>query len=431
MRRLFLTALVIPLILGCSGTETPEPVNQAPSISFTTTEIAFGYRIPHDLTVSVSDPEGDALSVTWEITGGTLTPQNSQKTIMEWMPERSVGDDVVTITVSDGELSKSVTEPLRRGTRRTANDYDFGEFVIEESPYIIDPTEETIGFGYPNHGIVSIEAGVELYINKRGLAIEVLGTLESAGTQADTVLIRPNDRTLRCAEQRGWWEGFRVVSDQAGAGQVNMNWTQVSYGVKNLWVQGGASSNLTNSRFVCSADAGVKMSSAGTLVVDNCDISSNRSHGVDVSSLSETVLPAGVTIVNNLIKSNGHTGINLDLRDTLQVVTTVITGNSIQFNSVHGIALTNSAWATIQNNDFILNNLSSVSNIWLDTPYPGAVFIPSDWDTLLATNNFWSRAYDPGQASFIEETVRDKSDNPTLGTYVIIAPWENEKQSNH
>jgi parallel beta-helix repeat protein len=143
------------------------------------------------------------------------------------------------------------------------------------------------------------------------------------------------------------------------------------------------------------------------------------------------LIPTQVTITNNLIKSNGHTGINLNLQDIEQTLTTVITGNSIQFNSIHGIALTNAAWADIRNNDFILNNLSNVSNIWLETPFPGPVTVTADWDTLLATSNYWSRAYDPGQASFIEDTVRDKSDNPTLGTYVIIAPWENEKQSSH
>jgi len=427
MRRLFLTALVIPLILGCSGTESPEPVNQAPSITFITTEIVFDFLRSNTLAVSVSDPDGDPLSVTWEITSGTLVPAGSQ-TMMEWTPVRSVGDDIVTITVSDGELSDSVTEPLKRGTHMRQDEYNTETFDFDRSPFIIDPVEETIGFGAIGYGTITIDPGVELYINKRNLAIEVLGTLQSNGTQQDTILIRPNDRTLRCADQRDWWEGFRVISDENNDGQVNMTWTQVSYGVKNLSFQNGSIGNLTNCRFVCSSEAGVLMSSVGTLVVDNCDVSSNRSHGVDVTS---SLIPTSVTITNNLIKSNGHTGINLNLQDIERTLTTVITGNSIQFNSVHGIALTNSAWATIQNNDFILNNLSSISNIWLDTPYPGAVFIPSDWDTLLATSNYWSRAYDPGQASFIEDTVRDKSDNPTLGTYVIIAPWENEKQSSH
>ena len=50
---------------------------------------------------------------------------------------------------------------------------------------------------------------------------------------------------------------------------------------------------------------------------------------------------------------------------------------------------------------------------------------------ILATNNYWSRAYDPGDVRFIEETVRDKSDNPLLGTYVDVTPWKNEKQSDH
>jgi len=429
MRRLFFAALVIPLVLGCSGSETPETANQAPSISFTTTEIAFNYRTTHNLSVSVSDPDGDPLTVNWVITSGTLTAMNSQKTLMQWTPESSVGEDVVTITVSDGEFSDEVTEPLKRGTRLTQDEYNTETFDIDRSPYIIDPSEETIGFGATGYGTITIDKGVELYINKRNLAIEVLGTLEASGTQADTVLIRPNDRTLRCADQRGWWEGFRVISDENNDGQVNMTWTQVSYGVKNLSFQNGSNGNLTNCRFVCSSEAGVLMGSVGTLVVDNCDISSNRSNGINVSSLA--AIPAQVTITNNLIKSNGHTGINLNLQDVDQALTTVITGNSIQFNSVHGISLTNSAWAIIKNNDLILNNLSNVSNIWLETPFPGNVAVASDWDSLVATNNYWSREYGPGDARFIEETVRDESDNPTLGTYVIIDPWENEKQSDH
>jgi parallel beta-helix repeat protein len=118
----------------------------------------------------------------------------------------------------------------------------------------------------------------------------------------------------------------------------------------------------------------------------------------------------------------------MELRDNAQAADITIERNEIKLNASHGIAMTNSVWATIQHNDFILNNLSNVSNIWLETPFPGTVIVPADWDTLFAINNYWGRAYEPGEIGFIEDTVEDKSDDPALGTYVIVDPWENTPQ---
>jgi hypothetical protein len=427
MMRVMLLALVIPLIVACSGTETPEPVNQAPTIQYTATELVVDKSQTARLTVSVSDPEGDPLTLSWSITSGTLS-DGSSRTEKIWDPPNEVGTDTLTVTVSDGELSDSITEIIKRGTRRTASEYNTWTFTKALSPWILDPPTQTIGFGSPNHGTVTIEAGTEVYVNKQNLAIEVLGTLESIGTQADTIVVRPNDRTLRCQEGRGWWEGFRIVTDQLSAGQVTMEYTHVSYGTNNLYVwQGTASATLRNCRFVCSSEASIAMGSRGSLLVDNCDISSNQRHGIDISSLSS--VPASVTITNNAIRSNGHTGINMDLLDTSQSLTITIERNVIKLNAVHGIALTHAAWATIQHNDLFLNNLSSVSNIWLNEPYPDQVDVPADWDTLLAIDNYWGRAYDPGEIGFIRDTVEDKLDNNDLGTYVIVSPWQNSPQA--
>lgn len=427
--RVMLTALVIPLVISCSGTETPETVNQAPTIQYTATEIVVDYSRDARLTVSVSDPEGDPLTLTWEITSGTLSDGFS-KTEKIWDPPSSVGTDTLTVSVSDGELSDSVTEIIKRGTRRTATQYDGWTFTKALSPWILDPpaNTQTIEFTTNSNSTVRIEPGAEVYVNLRDLAIEVRGTLESVGTQADTILVRPNDRTLRCGDERGWWEGFRARTDGPVAGRINMEYTQVSYGRKNIWLQeGDASASLQNCRFVCSEDAAVQMASRGTLLVDNCDISSNRTHGIDISSLS--TVPASVTITNNFIRSNGHTGINMNLQDGSQTLDITIERNEIKLNAVHGVAMTNAVWATIQRNDFILNNLSDVSNIWLNTPFPGAVDVPADWDTLMAINNYWGRAYDPGEIGLIEDTVEDKSDDTALGTYVVVDPWENTPQA--
>jgi len=430
MMRVMLTALVIPLIISCAGTETVEPANQAPTIQYTSTNIVVDYARDTRLTVSVSDPDGDPLTLTWKITSGTLsdTPSKTEKT---WRPPESVGTDTLYVTVSDGELSDSVTEIIKRGTRWTAKAIDNWTFTKAESPWILDPpaSTNTIEFTTVNNSTVHIEPGVELYVNIRNLAIEVRGTLESVGTQADTILVRPNDRTLRCGDERGWWEGFRARQDGPTAGRVNMEYTQVSYGRKNIWLmEGSASATLRHCRFVCSEEAGVEIGSTGTLFVDSCDISSNESHGIDISS--EAIVPTTVTIKNNFIRSNGHTGINMKLPDRSQSADITIERNEIKLNAVHGIAMKNSVWATIQHNDFILNNLSSVSNIWLIAPYPGAVDVPADWDTLFAINNYWGRAYAPGEIGFIEDTVEDKSDNDDLETHIIVDPWENTPQTD-
>jgi hypothetical protein len=429
MMRVMLIVLVIPLAISCSGTETPETVNQAPTIHYTATEIVVDKRRNARLTVSVSDPDGDPLTLSWQITSGTLS-DGSSSTEKIWDPPNEVGTDTLTVTVSDGDLKDSVTEIIKRGTRETADMYGNWRFRKADSPLILDPpAASTIQFTTNANETVTIEPGVEIYVNVQDLAIEVRGTLESIGTQADTILIRPNDRTLRCGDGRGWWEGLRAKTEGPVAGRINMEYTQVSYGVRNIFLQDGdASANLKNCRLVCSRDAAIEMASRGTLLVDNCDISSNRTHGIDISSLS--TVPASVTITNNFIRSNGHTGINMELRDVSQAADITIERNEIKLNSIHGIAMTNAVWATIQHNDFILNNLANVSNIWLETPFPDAVNVPADWDTLLAINNYWSRAYNPGEIGLIEDTVEDRSDNPALGTYVIVDPWQNTPQAN-
>jgi hypothetical protein len=424
-------AFLLPLVFGCAGSDTVEPVNQSPTIEYTSTEIAVDFAQNTPLSVSVSDPDGDPLTLTWEITSGTLQDTGS-KTTKTWVPPRSVGTDTLYVRVSDGELSASITEIIKRGRRTTGSEFDNWTFTKASSPWILDPPSETIGFGSPTHGTVTIEPGVELYINKPDLAVEILGTLECVGTQADTILIQPNDRTLRCADQRDWWEGMRVITDETSAGVVNMAYTQMSYGVRDLWLwQGNASATLEHCRFVCSSEAAVEMGSTGSILIDHCDISSNKKYGIAISSGSS--VPASVTITNNRIRSNGHTGIYMDLRDISQSLTIVIERNEIKLNAVHGVSLTNAAWASIQHNDFILNNLSNISNIWLDAPYPYGidvpVDVPADWDSLLATDNYWGRSYDPGDVGLIEDTVEDRSDNPSLGTYVIVDPWQNTPQA--
>jgi hypothetical protein len=334
----------------------------------------------------------------------------------------SIGQDTVTVTVSDGELSDEVAAIVKRGTRNTATDLSSYTFTADGSPWILDPPVGTIRWGD-----IQIEAGTELYINREDLLVEIVGNLQSIGTRSDTILVVPNDRTVRCGDERPWWKGFQLVADGPNVGQADMAYTQVSYGERSLYVwQGNSSAHVRNCRFVCGGEAGIKMGSSGVLVVDSCEVSDNKQYGIYVSS---STVPQSVTITNCLIKSNDHTGIALDLRDETQAADITIEYNDIRLNSSYGITLINAVWATIQHNDFALNNLSNVSNIVLFDPYPNVSGSTAAWDTLPAIYNFWGRAYTPGEISLIEKTVVDQRDDPDLGTVIVVEPWENTPQA--
>lgn len=431
MRRVCIAAMIVTFILACSGSETVEPVNQSPSIEFTFNNIAVWKNLTHDLTVAVSDPDGDPLTVSWTITSGTLTPQNTENTIVTWDPPDTPGADTVTVSVSDGQLSSSVTEIIKRGTLVTLGvGTSSRTFTKAESPYIIRAAVVTPSIGVGS--TFTLEAGVEWYIHHdddEGTpdleTIAVEGAIVTHGTESEPVVIVPNDRAAAlCGDCLGWWGGFDLVPD----GTATMDYTQIKCGVYDLRMsQGDGTATLRNCSFQCSSGAGIKLESNGTLVVDSCRITDNGNHGIDISSLVS--LPASVSITNSEIRFNGHTGIYMDLYDVGQDVPINISRNLIEFNAGNGIAITHAVWPTIHNNDISKNNTGTLSNIRLLVPFPDAsVIAPAAWDSLLATNNYWGGTFQSGEDAFIEQGIWDSKDIPSLGTRVIINPWKNESQ---
>ena len=433
MRRVCSIALLIPLILSCSGTETVEPVNQPPTIEFTFDKVvvrAVPFARDVDLTVDVSDPDGDALKVTWDISSGTWVSQNTGNTTVRWTPQNTLGADTVVVTVTDGELSASTdSEIIKRGTWE--RDFDTlvdKTFTKASSPWIISAKGKTIRIGAQY--TVTIEAGAELYIDTREVAFEVIGTFRADGTEAEPAVIKPNDRRLRCGTGGGWWEGIRVGTDEAISGLVDFTHTEIWHAKYNVWLfeyqsLGGASARLHNCLIVCSQLAGILMGSNGSLEVDGCRITNNQSRGIEISS--GVALPSRVDITNCDISDN-NTGIYMDLNDSTQTVPIYITGNRFRSNSIDGIAMANAAWPTaIQNNDFFFN---SGSHIRLSDSYPVEVRVPEDWDSLYAIHNFWGTPYDPGNEALIEAKIWDRRDDRDIGTTVIVTPWDNVPQYN-
>jgi hypothetical protein len=435
MRRALLSIFVMPLIFGCAGTETPEVVNQAPSINFTFTPIAVEKGVPVNLSVSVADPDGDPLTVEWHITGsGSLTPQNATHTIMQWDTPDGVGSDTVVVTVSDGELTATTDEEIiKRATMFYSPSLNNFTFLEQYSPYLVDPGDESI-IRFTHSGTVHFQKNVEVYIGKPGLLIEFAGNAYSNGTASEPVVIQPNDRTLDCVNNRDWWEGLLVVKDDQARdpGYLEFEYTEVrhaKYGVRVFTYNPieQPSATLRNCWIKCCDEAGILMASAGTLIVDRCEVSGSRNYGIDISSGS--VLPESVVIQHNHIHNNDHSGIHMDLLDGDQTVPITIRFNSIEFNSVTGVSMTNAVWPTIRNNDFFLNGIPApLLNIYLDNAYASGVGVPGDWATLPADSNYWGQAYDASEIGRIEETVRDHGDNPSVPTTVDVAPWANVSQ---
>src|SRR5262245_36904212 len=122
LMRGFAGAIILALVACSSGGDsgTP-PVNAPPTIAFATTDWAVQKSQPVDLTVDVDDPDGDPLTITWDITRGSLAAQNSAKTVMRWTTPATVGTDTVTVSVSDESLTRKTTAVIKVATLLTAS----------------------------------------------------------------------------------------------------------------------------------------------------------------------------------------------------------------------------------------------------------------------------------------------------------------------
>jgi len=403
-------ACVSLLVVACGGDDGVVVVNQPPTITWDFNPLGVARISITDLNVTVSDPdEDDILTVTWSVIRGALIDQDGVSTRREYRAPDLVGPDTVTVTVSDGEFSSTVVEEILVGTRWTGS-LDRG-FAIDSSPYIIAPSG---GIAVSSSG-GSIEAGVEFLINSPGGSIQIEAVFTTQGTANSPVVIRPNDRRLRCQSQRGWWEGIEV----RGTGHLTMNYTDITYGVVNVRLLDSGRANLNNCEIKCGEEYGVLVSCSGPgyLVLDGCDVTNNASVGVGITSL--TALPDSVVIRNSSISINGNRGIEMDLRDPGQQVDIVVEYNMFEFNFTHGIYLTNNVFPQIHYNHFDANGLSGgLSNLRLQFPYPrpGVTF-----PTLDATNNYWGGPFSDQAA--VDAGIHDSLDDSRLGTRVQSDPW--------
>jgi hypothetical protein len=414
--RACMVMIAVIAVVGCSGGDGIVTVNNPPTIEFTFAPIGVPTSVPVVLTVDVSDPdEDDNLTVSWDITTGaaSLTPQNSQKTEMEWDVPDTPEADTVTVTVSDGEDSRSVTAVLKVGTLRVTS---AGSFPLSGSPYILRPS--TSPPKWVVDGTTTIAAGTELLIDLPSTALYVLGTFNIQGTPSNPVVIRPNDRTVQCGLDGDWWEGILATSDGLGHnGVVNASNMDLSYATDGVALQYTGVATISESSIRCSYNSGVLHQGIGALVVTDTEIRGGQNHGimVDKPLLSQ---PQAITITGCDVKINGQAGLWIDMDDQSAGTPIVIRDNKFEFNSFAGIFMRHWAWPTIENNAFVSNGGGSY-NIRLADFHS-----TSSPDTLDATCNYWGASV--SNESTILNSVYDRRKSATVGTFVVVKPWLNE-----
>lgn len=421
------TKVVVALALAgwvaaCSGGDDGgvEPTNRVPTIEFLFTKIGVVQNTSVDLSVDVSDPDGDPLTVTWIVTRGTVAYLNPEHTLARWSTPNAVGVDTVTIDASDGTATTRITEVIKVGwpfNGQTALAY----FEKSKSPYIVSVPGSPAVLSV-NGGATIIEAGTELLLDTPGTAIDVTDSLVIAGSSSDPVVIRPNVRHQVCGDDRGWWEGIKVSTDFPADGYLDVNYGQIWYAQYGVRLRDQGSARLRNSAIKCSGQNGVLHEGDATLILEDTEVSNGRTDGIAVGGPAATLLPDSVLVDRCNIKLNGRTGLALDLLDASQEVPILVQNSNFEYNAEHAITLARAVFPRIRYNRFFQNGVGSTSglnNIWLFNGYPSGVLVTQ----LNATCNFWGSSI--SNPATIAALIRDAADSGAVGTTVDFDPWLN------
>lgn len=396
---------------GGGGDSGTEPTNRAPVVAFTFKPLATAKNVPVDLTITATDEDGDPLTISWTVTRGSLAAQNTKKTVMRWTVPATVGIDTVKVSVSDGSATKKLTEAIR-----VATVYNTGTFFKSSSPYILATAGATPRLAIPAGSALTIQPGTEIYINAAGLIVDVTGRLTAHGTLGEPIIIRHNDRSFVCGGSNDGWKGIQC-SREAGAdtsGIVDLSHVELWFPEDGVRLQDDSRLTMNDCSVRCSKHAGVWMEGSAVVKVINSHLTDGVGDGIaitGIASVPDTVLVQGCTL-----SFNNGSGIRMDLYDNSQSAVIDVQLNDFQFNSTHGISLAHSVFPQIHNNNFTGNGDSGISNLYLQSGYPGVAQACLD-----ATCNFWGNS----SQNAIDIGIHDSLDQSTVHTRVKSCPWLN------
>lgn len=402
-------------LLGCSETVTVPVTNEPPTIAFTFDRMAVVRGASVTLSVAVSDPEDDPLTITWDVTPGTMDPNDQGKSTMSWRAPTQAGTATVSVSVTDGTNTVSLSDTIVVGYIWTSEVNGNITWDLSMSPVVITVSNSPPRLVIDGQASLTIEAGVIVYVQSE-LIFDVAGALITRGTADNLVKFLPNSR----APEAGFWEGMLGSTDAgsgAPPGSFNLQYTQITYASENILLTNGSSAELEHCQLYFSRDVAMHHDSgSGELVVRDCRITDNFGNGIEISSFS--TYPDFVEITGNEISFNGGAGIVIDLNDPFGTTPITIANNNITWNSFYGIQLVRAVYPDINqnslyNNDRIQSNAANRRNLRLE---PGFIGNLAEIDASL---NYWLTT----DSLVIEQTVFDSRDDAQINTRVRFWPW--------
>jgi len=424
-------------LAACSSEEdgvTPDQ-NAAPVIVFTVDALAFPKDSDATLKVDATDPDGDPVSVHWQVTrngqpSGVLDPGQQGNPTITWVTPSTAGRDTITITATDGKGGSTTRiETIRVGTLKSAAIQSANvTWNASDSPFIIRPTGTQ--FVVDATGSLTVQAGSELLIDKKGLELDVLGTLRTKGTAQAPVFVRPNSRT----PEPGWWVGL-VATPDGPSPLVNLRYTDILYATNAIFAVASADVRLDGCRVMFSEYNAVLFESSQDLHVLNSAITNNGGSGIHIGGTGIATLPDSVVIRGDSLAVNGdisgstvytdQAAIYIDISDYSSNSVIQILENTISRNGFPGIQLARASYPEIRDNSIFSNELGKTGqrfNIWLDNEFGGAS--PQD-STISAQLNYWGAPYTntATDSLVIKQMIRDSEDSERVNARVLIYPW--------
>jgi hypothetical protein len=239
----------------------------------------------------------------------------------------------------------------------------------------------------------------------------VLGELDAHGTIDEPIIVRQNNRTFTCgAANSGAWSG--ILASGATA-IVDLDFVQLWYPQYGVRLRDSSVGILKNVSVRCSGKAGVSMEGFGYLQAFDSQFTDGLGEGVALSGL-----PDSVRVQNCTLSFNRGSGVAMDMEDVTKSVPIFVEYNDIEYNTTHGVSLGHSVFPKIHFNNFRGNGDSSISNLFMQSGYPGVAYPELD-----ATCNFWGAP--TTQQTTIDIGIHDSQDLSTVHTRVKSCPWLN------
>jgi hypothetical protein len=282
-------AAVMVTTAACSSNESAQPTptaqaNQMPSITSLVANPAS--LAPGDgttVTCVASDPDGDALSYTWEYTGGTL--QGTGSTIT-WIAPSIANNYTVKVTISDGKggtansnvaivvaagaatpTSTAIATPTSTSTPATS----YGSIDIKSSPagaaVIIDGVDTGSITPYVDAHIVSGDHTVKLEYTHYKWRSENVSVIEEQTKYINWALTYASDQTLTIQPDASDGKDscvYEYMPDADRSTEVTVyaggdSWAQPRY--SRIYIQFSVSS-IPSTAVIESAALGLKYSSS-------------------------------------------------------------------------------------------------------------------------------------------------------------------------